>query len=53
MNKGDPIDLTTPTFSSFHRVAAGTGVVKQFCSTDGDGISDTVGTKNNELANGD
>ena len=53
VNKGDPIDQKTPTFTSFHGVGAGIKVVRQFCTTDGDGISASNGTKNNGLANGD
>ena len=52
-NKADPINQKTPTFSSFHGVGAGIKVVKQFCTTDGDGISESIGTKNTGLANGD
>ena len=53
VNKGDPINQKTPTFSSFHGVGAGIEVVRQFCTTDGDGISGSSGTMNNGLANGD
>ena len=56
MNKADPTNSKTPTFStfsSFHRLGAGTGVERQFCTTDGDGISDIVGTMSDGLAKGD
>ena len=53
VNKGDPINQKTPTFSSFHGVGAGIEVVRQFCATDGDGISDSSRIMNNGSANGD